>query len=105
MRFTKLGCLVLLLISSAVTADHANSQFFFDQGLRLNAGFNHYYVHAVEACRPELGVTAADRLYPLMPGAGHPVHMPSHIYMRVGRYQDSWNVNVEADVSLTSSRY
>jgi len=61
-----------------------------------HAGANHYYIHAVEAYRPELGVAAADRLYPLMPGAGHLVHMPSHIYMRVGRYQDSWNVNAEA---------
>jgi tetratricopeptide (TPR) repeat protein len=60
------------------------------------AAANHYYIHAVEAYRPELGVGAADRLYPLMPGAGHLVHMPSHIYMRVGRYKDSWNVNVEA---------
>jgi tetratricopeptide (TPR) repeat protein len=61
-----------------------------------HAAANHYYIHAVEAYRPNLGVTAADRLYPLMPGAGHLVHMPSHIYMRVGRYQDSWQVNVEA---------
>lgn len=60
------------------------------------AAANHYYIHAVEAYRPELGVAAADRLYPLMPGAGHLVHMPSHIYMRVGRYQDSWDVNVQA---------
>lgn len=61
-----------------------------------HAAANHYYIHAVEAYRPELGVTAADRLYPLMPGAGHLVHMPSHIYMRVGRYRDSWQINVEA---------
>jgi tetratricopeptide (TPR) repeat protein len=61
-----------------------------------HAAANHYYIHAVEAYRPKLGVGAADRLYPLMPGAGHLVHMPSHIYMRVGRYQDSWDVNAEA---------
>lgn len=61
-----------------------------------HAAANHYYIHTVEAYRPELGVAAADRLYPLMPGAGHLVHMPSHIYMRVGRYQDSWRVNAEA---------
>jgi tetratricopeptide (TPR) repeat protein len=50
----------------------------------------------VESYRPKLGVKAADALQPLMPGAGHLVHMPSHIYMRVGRYQDSWDVNVLA---------
>jgi tetratricopeptide (TPR) repeat protein len=61
-----------------------------------HAAANHYYVHAVEAYRPELGVSAADNLYQMMPGAGHLVHMPSHIYMRVGRYQDSWDVNAEA---------
>ena len=60
------------------------------------AAANHYYIHAVEAYRPELGESAADRLYPLMPGAGHLVHMPSHIYMRVGRYQESWDVNAQA---------
>ena len=64
-----------------------------------HAAANHYYIHAVEAYRPKLGVGAADRLYPLMPGAGHLVHMPSHIYMRVGRYQDSWKVNAEAAVA------
>jgi tetratricopeptide (TPR) repeat protein len=61
-----------------------------------HAAANHYYIHAVESYRPGLGVSAADDLRPLMPGAGHLVHMPSHIYMRVGRYQDSWDVNVKA---------
>lgn len=42
-------------------------------------GANHYYIHAVEAQKPELGVPAADRLLTLVPGAGHLVHMPSHI--------------------------
>jgi tetratricopeptide (TPR) repeat protein len=50
-------------------------------------GALHYHIHAVEATKnPELAETSADRLMPLMPGAGHMVHMPSHIYMRVGRY-------------------
>jgi len=68
-----------------------------------HAAANHYYIHAVEAYRPELGVPAADRLLPLMPGAGHLVHMPSHIYMRVGRYRDSWQVNAEA--ALADEKY
>ena len=40
------------------------------------------------------GEAAADRLGALMPGAGHLVHMPSHIYWRVGRYADAVDVNV-----------
>jgi tetratricopeptide (TPR) repeat protein len=60
-------------------------------------GANHLYIHAVEASpQPGRGEAAADRLLPLMPGAGHMVHMPSHIYWRVGRYADAHRVNVAA---------
>uniref|UniRef100_B8HJT8 TPR repeat-containing protein n=1 Tax=Cyanothece sp. (strain PCC 7425 / ATCC 29141) TaxID=395961 RepID=B8HJT8_CYAP4 len=52
-------------------------------------GANHLYIHAVEKERPELGVVSADRLMNLVPAAGHLVHMASHIYIRVGRYQDA----------------
>src|SRR5262249_4859487 len=45
---------------------------------------------------PERGVAAADRLGGMVPGAGHLVHMPAHIYMRVGRYDDAVNANVRA---------
>ena len=49
----------------------------------------HLYIHLVEASdRPERAEPYADRLAALMPGAGHIVHMPSHIYYRVGRYVD-----------------
>ncbi|WP_138380379.1 tetratricopeptide repeat protein [Luteithermobacter gelatinilyticus] len=61
-----------------------------------HAGAHHYLIHTVEAFRPELGVASADRLGKLMPGAGHLVHMPAHIYMRVGRYTDSYAANVAA---------
>ncbi len=61
-----------------------------------HAGAHHYLIHAVEAFRPELGVASADQLGDLMPGAGHLVHMPSHIYMRVGRYADSYAANASA---------
>jgi len=60
------------------------------------AGAHHYLIHAVESHRPELGVASADQLGALMPGAGHLVHMPSHIYMRVGRYADSYDANILA---------
>jgi hypothetical protein len=50
-------------------------------------GACHLYIHAVEASTtPARAVPCADRLARLMPGAGHLVHMPSHIYMRTGRY-------------------
>ena len=59
-------------------------------------GATHLYVHIMEAWRPDLAEGAADRLLKLMPGAGHMVHMPSHIYMRVGRYADASAANEAA---------
>lgn len=60
-------------------------------------GANHLWVHVVEASpRPERGVAAADRLRTLVPGAGHMVHMPAHIYSRVGRWADAAEANVRA---------
>jgi tetratricopeptide (TPR) repeat protein len=64
---------------------------------RNHPGANHLYIHAVEASpTPQRGIPAADRLGGLMPGAAHIVHMPSHIYLRVGRYADAHAVNVRA---------
>jgi tetratricopeptide (TPR) repeat protein len=59
-------------------------------------GANHFYIHAVEAVQPERAVAAAERLAGLMPGAGHIVHMPGHIYVRVGRYADAIKANEHA---------
>ncbi len=57
----------------------------------------HLYIHAVEASsRPERAEAPADTLRDLVPGAGHLVHMPSHIYWRVGRYADASAANVLA---------
>ena len=56
----------------------------------------HYYIHAVEAVNPQLAVPCAERLARLMPGVGHMVHMPAHIYIRVGRYKDAAASNVHA---------
>ncbi len=61
-----------------------------------NPGGHHYYIHMVELPYPDLGVPSADKLASLMPGAGHIVHMPSHIYIRVGRYLDAVKVNQAA---------
>ena len=60
-------------------------------------GAAHYYIHAVEASdRPQCAEPFADRLRDAMPAAGHLVHMPSHIYYRVGRYLDAFSVNKSA---------
>jgi tetratricopeptide (TPR) repeat protein len=60
-------------------------------------GALHFWIHLMEATRiPELAEAAADRLQHLVPGAGHLVHMPSHIFVRVGRYEDAANANVLA---------
>ena len=57
----------------------------------------HLYIHAVEASSdPSRAEKPADRLAALVPGAGHLVHMPAHIYWRVGRYHDASVANIEA---------
>ncbi|NOS80771.1 MAG: hypothetical protein E8D46_09305 [Nitrospira sp.] len=60
-------------------------------------GACHYYLHAVEASlQPERALPCSERLPGLMPGAGHLVHMPAHIYMRVGMYHEAVERNQEA---------
>jgi tetratricopeptide (TPR) repeat protein len=61
-------------------------------------GANHLYIHSVEASlRPERAIPSADRLAAdLVPGAGHLVHMPGHVYQRVGRYEDAAAANRRA---------
>ncbi len=60
-------------------------------------GACHYYIHTVEASPyPERALPCADRLPNLVPGAGHLVHMPGHIYLRLGRYREAAECNVHA---------
>ena len=59
-------------------------------------GALHYYIHAVEPVDPARGEAAADALTGLAPGIGHMVHMPSHIYMQLGRYAESFEANAKA---------
>lgn len=60
-------------------------------------GLNHFYIHVVEASPdPGRATAAADRLGKLVPGAGHLVHMPAHIYVRTGRYAEVGEVNRRA---------
>jgi tetratricopeptide (TPR) repeat protein len=62
-----------------------------------HAGAIHLYIHAVEASsNPARAEPYADRLAALIPGAGHIVHMPAHIYLRVGRFADASRANQEA---------
>ena len=62
-----------------------------------HAGAHHYYIHLVEgSATPELAEKSADVLGAMMPAAGHMVHMPAHIYLRVGRYADAADANVRA---------
>ncbi|WP_215395728.1 hypothetical protein [Rheinheimera oceanensis] len=72
-----------------------------------HAGALHLYIHAVEASNePERGVQAADRLRTLIPVSGHLVHMPAHIYARVGRWHDAVIANqraIEADNSYLAA--
>lgn len=62
-------------------------------------GANHYYIHAVEASAdPDRALVSAGRIAKLVPGAAHMVHMPSHIYARVGRWEDASEANRKAIV-------
>ena len=71
-----------------------------DAVLKLNPKHpfaNHLYIHAVEASpHPERADAAADRLRSLQPGLAHNVHMPSHIDIRRGRWQQAIETNVKA---------
>ncbi len=60
-------------------------------------GACHFYIHAVEASSaPERALPCAERLPGLMPGAGHLVHMPAHIYIRLGKYHEAAERNAHA---------
>lgn len=60
-------------------------------------GAHHLYIHLVEASpTPELAMPSAEFLENAMPGAGHIIHMPAHIYIRVGQYSRSIDLNIRA---------
>jgi tetratricopeptide (TPR) repeat protein len=60
---------------------------------KSHPGALHLWIHLWESTDPKRAEAEADRLVPLMPGAGHMVHMPAHIYQRVGRHDDVIRVN------------
>ena len=60
-------------------------------------GANHFYIHAVEASpNLERAIPSAIRLMTLVPGAGHLVHMPGHIFLQTGDYDLAAQTNVNA---------
>lgn len=71
-----------------------------EAGLQLDPrhpGLHHLHIHAVEASpHPERAEASADFLRRAMPAAGHMVHMPGHIYQRLGRYADTALANERA---------
>jgi tetratricopeptide (TPR) repeat protein len=68
-------------------------------------GANHLYIHAVEASpNPQRAVPAAEKLGGIAPAAGHLVHMPAHIYARVGRWNDAAKSNRAAIIADANYR-
>jgi tetratricopeptide (TPR) repeat protein len=69
-----------------------------------HAGAHHFLIHALEASHtPQRALASAERLAALAPDAGHMVHMPSHVFVRVGRYAEAVRSNqqaIEADRGL-----
>jgi tetratricopeptide (TPR) repeat protein len=62
-----------------------------------HVGANHFYIHATEMSQhAEIASSSADLLRDLVPGSGHLVHMPSHTYIRTGRYHDGVVTNQKA---------
>ncbi len=77
----------------------ADAKMALEKAMEINPdhpGAHHYYIHMVELPYPDLAIVSADKLGSLMPAAGHIVHMPSHIYIRVGRYKDAVEINQKA---------
>lgn len=62
-------------------------------------GANHLYIHLMEmSSEPELAMPAAQKLEATMPISGHMVHMPGHIYLRVGEYEKAIDINERSQI-------
>lgn len=73
-----------------------------DRAIAINEahpGAHHFRIHLMELPFPDKAAESGDALGPLMPGAGHMVHMPSHAYIRVGRYKDALESNQKAIIA------
>ena len=82
------------------TANIGKAVALLEAVLRRNPDYTpaiHFYIHATEmAGYPARAEPYADRLASLAPSAAHLVHMPSHTYYHIGRYQDAVDANVKA---------
>jgi tetratricopeptide (TPR) repeat protein len=71
-----------------------------ENGLKISPnhpGINHYYIHAVEAsATPGRALSSAGKLGLIAPNVSHMVHMPSHIYIRTGNYDEGIKVNAQS---------
>lgn len=78
------------------TEEAAESLAFVLERDPNHVGALHFWIHLYERFEPERAEAEADRLWQLAPAAGHLVHMPAHIYFRLGRYAESADVNQRA---------
>lgn len=80
----------------------AEAQTALETAMRLDhnhPGANHLYIHLMEASsQPELAMPAAQKLEATVPISGHMVHMPGHIYLRVGEYEKAIDINQRSQV-------
>jgi tetratricopeptide (TPR) repeat protein len=95
----------LILAEPAPASGHAHATInqpaldVVERVLRRNPrhiGANHYHIHLLEAAHPQLALASARRLDEMRPEAGHLLHMPSHIYMRLGDYHAAVQSNLRA---------
>lgn len=80
----------------------AEAQAAFESAMRSehdHPGANHLYIHLMEASsQPELAMPAAQKLEATVPISGHMVHMPGHIYLRVGEYEKAIDINERSQI-------
>lgn len=80
----------------------AEAQAAFEAAMRIehdHPGANHLYIHLMEASsQPELAMPAAQKLESTVPISGHMVHMPGHIYLRVGEYEKAIDINERSQI-------
>ncbi|MGH9744202.1 MAG: tetratricopeptide repeat protein, partial [Candidatus Acidiferrum sp.] len=74
-----------------------------------NSAANHYWIHAVEpGLHPEQALHSAEILARLAPNSGHMVHMPGHIFYRLGDYaraQEAFSASMRADEGYMQAQH
>eukprot|EP01060_Flectonema_neradi_P005163 TRINITY_DN13426_c1_g1_i1.p1 TRINITY_DN13426_c1_g1~~TRINITY_DN13426_c1_g1_i1.p1 ORF type:complete len:598 (+),score=117.81 TRINITY_DN13426_c1_g1_i1:51-1796(+) len=93
-------------IPEALTAQHV-LETSISSGIQ-HPGVYHFYIHLMELSgTPEKSLEVCNKLERLVPDAGHLIHMPSHIYIQVGMYEEALRSNkaaIEADVKAYKNR-